>query len=129
VSREAERHRCRRPITLAEVAYLEAAGARLAEVRRAHGWTQAALARRVRVHVNTIASIERGVRRTRRRTLERIAERLVTPVLNRADPAVVARWARVDGAQAASELVEELVTLAGPALAPRSTFVFTPRRR
>lgn len=85
----------RRPMTQAEVPHLEALGRRLCELREAAGLSQARLADSAELSPTHIASLERGTRRTRASTLERLGGVL--------------------GAD-----VEELIGLAGPALAPES---------
>ena len=74
---EAERARCRRPITTDEVAGLEALGPALRWYRwRVARLTRSDLAVRSEVSVRQIEQIERGIRRTRRSTLERLAAAL-----------------------------------------------------
>jgi len=98
-ARDAQRSSSRRPIDSAEVPFLEALGTRLAELRVAVGVSQATLAERAELARSTVERIEGGTRRTRRSTLERIAE-----ALDR------------------SGATEELVALVGPALAPESAY-------
>src|SRR6266576_3057441 len=77
---------------------LRALGRRVAELRRAAGLSQAGLARCAELHRATVWRIERGERRTRRSTLERIVAALGEP----------------------AEVVDDLVAAAGDALAPES---------
>ena len=105
---EAERARCRRPITADEVAGLEALGDELRRLR----WKVARVARpalsvRAQVSVRQIEQIEQAIRRTRRSTLKRIAAALVEmkPELGEA-----------------AALAERLAELAGPGLAPESAY-------
>jgi transcriptional regulator with XRE-family HTH domain len=96
----------RRPIEAAEITHLEALGARLAAGRRSRRLSQSALAADAELSVSTVQRIEAGTRRTRRTTLERIAAALGDP-----------------------ELADELPRLAGPALAPESTYAERIARR
>ena len=98
-----ERANCRRPIPGAEVPQLEALGARVRQLREAAGLSRRKLADQAAVDKSTIERIEKGIRRTRRSTLERIVAGLVAEV---EQPVVL----------------EELVALAGPALAPESAY-------
>jgi transcriptional regulator with XRE-family HTH domain len=82
-----------------EVPFLEGLGVRIAELPAAIGVSQATLAERAELARTTVERIEGGTRRTRRSTLERIAE-----ALDRSDA------------------TEELVALVGPALAPESAY-------
>jgi len=105
---EAERARCRRPITPDEVAGLEALGDELRRLR----WTVARLARpalavRAQLSVRQIEQIEQAIRRTRRSTLDRIAGALVDVRPDLGDAADLAEW---------------LEALAGTALAPESKY-------
>jgi transcriptional regulator with XRE-family HTH domain len=104
--RARERAECRRPIADTEVPFLEALGRRLVELRRAAGFTRWDLAQRSKVSESTVARIERGTRRTRRSTLERIAGALGMP-----------------------ERCGEFAALAGPALAPESVYADRVTRR
>lgn len=105
-----------RPITATEVPHLEAFGAKLRQARLAVGLTQKQLARacRPRLHPDTIRRLEAGVRRPRRSTLLRLAMVLAVAVQPDAPAHRVA--ALVNG------LADKLAALAGPALAPESTF-------
>ena len=112
---EAERARCRRPITPEEVPGLEALGAELRRLRR----TAARVARpRLAVHaqvsIRQIEQIERAIRRTRRSTLNRIAAALVElqPDLGHAD-----------------DLAAHLASLAGTGLAPESRYAARVEKR
>jgi len=105
---EAERARCRRPITPDEVDGLEALGAALRRLR----WTVGRLARpalavRARVSVRQIEQIEQAIRRTRRSTLDRIAAALAKERADMGD---------------AADLADRLASLAGPGLAPESRY-------
>jgi len=91
-----------RPIAAHEQPYLDALGRRLRELRRAAGLTQAALGLAAGLHPVSVRRIELGLRRTRRGTLRQLVLALGT------DPAGVDR------------LLDELVDLAGPALAKES---------
>ena len=105
---EAERARCRRPITPDEVAGLEALGHALRWYRwRVARLTRSDLAVRSELSVRQIEQIERGIRRTRRSTLERIAAVLAATVPELGE---------------ASDLADGLAELAGPALAPESIY-------
>lgn len=99
----------RRPITDEERPHLAAMGRRLAELRRAACLTQAQLGAVAGVTDDTIGRIERGQRRTRRSTLGRIATGLAVP-----DPVATA---------------DELAAVAGPGLAPESTYIDRLARR
>ena len=90
-----------------EVEFLEGLGRRLATLRRQAGLTQRALGFRAALSESQIYRIESGARRTRRSTLERVAEALANtcPALG-----------------PASELGQTLAAAAGPALAPESPF-------
>lgn len=63
-----------------ESKYLAAFGKRVAELRRAHSFTQEQLAEKVKVSVLTIAGIEQGRRWARLSTLHKIAKALSVPV-------------------------------------------------
>jgi transcriptional regulator with XRE-family HTH domain len=89
---------CWRPLEPAELLYLRALGARLAELRKRAGLSQVALARRAGIGRRHLQRLEAGSRRTRRSTLLRIAG-----VLDPGRAAVIA---------------DELVNVAGPGLAP-----------
>jgi hypothetical protein len=112
---EAERARCRRPITADEVAGLEALGDELRRLRwKVARVARPALAVRAQVSIRQIEQIEQAIRRTRRSTLERIAAALVEmkPELGEA-----------------ADLVERLIELAGPGLAPESAYRERVERR
>lgn len=109
--RARERARSRRPVESVEVPYLEALGRRIRDARTAAGMTQAAAGLAAELSRNHLSSLERGVRRTRASTLERLASALTE-----------------DG-EAAAELHRELVVLAGPALAPESAYADRVARR
>jgi transcriptional regulator with XRE-family HTH domain len=114
-----ERARCRRPIIGDEVAYLERLGDQLRELRHQAGLTQATLAKRAGVHVNTVARIEHGLRRTRRGTLERLVRALSPPRrLRSLESAFYRAWMVTHPEELFPALVESLVDIAGPALAP-----------
>lgn len=105
---EAERARCRRPITPDEVPRLQALGDEIRRLRwRVAHVSRSKLALRAEVSIRQLEQIERAIRRTRRSTLGRIAGALVElrPDIGAAD-----------------ELVERLAALAGPALAPESDY-------
>lgn len=104
---------CRRPLNEAERDRLGTLGYRLQQARLTAGLSQLELAGGAQLHVDTVSRIERGVRRTRRSTLHRIAAALVASGLD----------VDVEG------LVDELVVLAGPALAPESRFAERIARR
>lgn len=97
---------CRRPIEDAEVDYLLELGENVRFLREDAGLSRRELAWQAFVHPSTIERIEYGTRRTRRSTLERIAAALVEAL-------------GLDDGEAVG-LVEYLVELAGPALAPES---------
>lgn len=111
LDRAYERARSRRPVEPVEVPHLEALGRRLREARAATGLTQAAIGSAAELSRNHLSSLERGVRRTRASTLERLASALTE-----------------DG-EAAAGLYRELVALAGPALAPESDYADRVERR
>jgi len=105
---EAERARCRRPINADEVAGLEALGGELRRLRReVAGISRARLGVLAEVSSRQLEQIERGIRRTRRSTLERIAAALVKLKPDLGD---------------AADLTERLAELAGPGLAPESIY-------
>jgi transcriptional regulator with XRE-family HTH domain len=97
---------CRRPLQPEETPYLIAVANRLREVRRSRGLTQAELAVAAELSRRHVERLEAGNRRTRRSTLSRIAEALGDPSLE-----------------------DELVGLAGPALAPESEYAERVVRR
>jgi transcriptional regulator with XRE-family HTH domain len=107
----AERARCRRPITPGEVGNLEALGARLRELRERAGLSRPALAEKAQLGKTQIELIERGGRRTRRSTLDRLA---VALTIGNSNP---------------DELANELASLAGPALATESDHADRVARR
>ena len=75
---DTERAGSRRPITAAEVPYLERLGAELRRLRRVEaGLSRSQLAVCAKMSDRQIEGIEVGTRRTRRSTLERIAHALV----------------------------------------------------
>lgn len=100
--------RCRRPIEDHEVDYLLDLGAEIRTLREEAGLSRRELAWGAFVHESTIARIERGERRTRRSRLEDIVR-------------VFAQKYGYDDDTAAA-LVEYLVEVAGPALAPESEY-------
>lgn len=90
------------------MAYLQRLGFFLARLRGAAGLTQYELGRGTHISRQQVARIEAGTRRTRASTLRAMAEVLAaTPWANLGDP---------------EELTEQLVDLAGPALAPESDY-------
>jgi transcriptional regulator with XRE-family HTH domain len=95
-----------RPIEDAEIPYLEALGERLKRARCSRDVTQVELGKAAQLSVSTIQRIEAGTRRTRRSTLERIAEALGDP-----------------------QLADVLADLAGPALSPESPYAERIARR
>lgn len=105
---EAERARCRRPITPDEAPQLQALGDEIRRLRwRVAHVSRSKLAIRSEVSIRQLEQIEQAIRRTRRSTLGRIAGALVElePDIGSAD-----------------QLVEHLAALAGPALAPESAY-------
>jgi transcriptional regulator with XRE-family HTH domain len=113
---EAERARCRRPITPDEVPGLVALGDELRRLRRdVAGLARPQLAVRAQISVRTVEQIELGIRRTRRSTLERVVGGLTGDVVGRG--------------KKCDTLVERLVDLAGPALAPESHYRDRVERR
>lgn len=111
---ERDRARSRRPIEPDEIPHLEALGRRLLELREGAGLSRAALAFVSELSNSHLGSLERATRRTRASTLERIASALTE-----------------DGEEGEA-LRAELVSLAGPALAPESEYaerVESRRRR
>jgi transcriptional regulator with XRE-family HTH domain len=111
---ERQRAEARRPITDDEVPYLEAMGTALRRLRSEARLSRRILGLRAQVHQSTLTGIEHGSRRTRRSTLERIAAALVEELPARGT---------------AAELVDYLVELAGPALAPVSAYDERVQRR
>jgi transcriptional regulator with XRE-family HTH domain len=97
---------CRCPIEPMETPYLLALGSRLRELRRDRGLTQAQLANAADLSRRHVERLEAGNRRTRESTLARIAAALGDPSLE-----------------------NELVALAGPALAAESAFAERVARR
>jgi transcriptional regulator with XRE-family HTH domain len=95
-----------RPIEDAEIPYVEAVGECVKHARLSQVITQAELGKAAQVSTSTIQRIEAGTRRTRRSTLDRIS-------LAVGDPA----------------LTDELVGLAGAALAPESPYAERIARR
>ena len=105
---EIERSRTRRPITSDEVPDLEVMGSELRRLRSdGAGLSRRALSIRAEISVRQIEQIERAIRRTRRSTLDRITEALALESPDMGD---------------SSALVENLVELAGTALAPESIY-------
>lgn len=100
----------RRPITAEEQPHLDAMGAKLRAIRLAAGVSMTELAPLAQLSAAHIGAIERAQRRTRRSTLERLLRPLVP-------------------AEQLDRTVDELVGLAGPALAPESTFADRVQRR
>lgn len=92
-----------RPIRPEEIVPLEILGARLRLLRQEAGLSRDELAARADMTPRHLGALERGDRRTRRSTLSRLSEGMVGPF-------------------AAPPLVEELVALAGPVLAPESRY-------
>lgn len=109
------RRQCRRPIQDHEVGHLERMGAALRAVREGLGVTPTQLARAAQINRSTLWRIELGERRTRESTLRRIAHGLavLTP----------------EGSVHSARLVQQLVDLAGPALAPESEYADRVERR
>lgn len=104
-----ERSWSRRPIDADEVPHLEALGHRLRSLRLAAGLTQEQLAAAAEMTRSGLGKLERGERRTRRSTIDRLAA-----VLNPEDTA---------------STTTELVELAGHALAPESEYAERVARR
>jgi transcriptional regulator with XRE-family HTH domain len=98
------------PLTADEREHLERLGVELRALRRDRGLTQVELARRSMMHPTSISRHERGQRRVRRTTLQRIAGALVD-------------------ADLVEELVDGWVGLAGPGLAPESDYAERVTRR
>jgi transcriptional regulator with XRE-family HTH domain len=88
--------RCRRPIEDAERAELEALGRALADERRLAGLSIRQLAAASLLSPAQLSRIERGLRRTRFSTLERIADALDQPEL-------LEEWTQLVGAGLAAE--------------------------
>lgn len=95
-----------RPIEAHEVPHLQRLGRAVHELRMAAGVSQRKLAWLAQLGDSQYRAIETGTRRTRRATLERI----------------VGALADVDGDLDAAGVLEDLVELAGPALAPPSQY-------
>jgi transcriptional regulator with XRE-family HTH domain len=104
----------RRPLRAHERAHVERLGRLLATTRRAVGLTQEQVALRAGLSRTHLDRLERGLRRTRRSTLTRIA---VVFVLE------VPRLGPVE------RLVDDLVAEAGPALAEESAYAERVARR
>ena len=112
---DAERARCRRPITPSEVPGLELLGTELRRLRReVAGLSRVRLGVCAEMSGRQIEQIERGIRRTRRSTLKRIAAALVQVEPELGD---------------VNALVEQLVELAGAGLAPESDYRYRVERR
>ena len=108
--RDDERSRCRSPIEVWERSHLESLGPRIRALRQDAGLSQATLGAATELSRTSIERVELGLRRTRRSTLERIVAVLV------AEPA---RQGALD----------ELLALAGPAIAEESKFAARVARR
>lgn len=108
------RRQAQRPIRPEEIPHLEGLGSRLRGLRRAVGFSQAELARRAELSPWMVRALERGARRTRRSTLERVAQALASAPQPPAP---------------APDVAGELVALAGPALAPESPYRARVERR
>lgn len=116
---EAAVSRIRRPLQDHEIPYLIGFGTLLGTMRRQAGITQANLARWAGLSETQVYRLERGVRRTRRSTIERMAwvislgpdEDYVSPF---GDPAVI---------------TGTLIRAIGPALAPESDHTDRVTRR
>jgi transcriptional regulator with XRE-family HTH domain len=104
----------RRPLRVHERAHVERLGRLLATTRRAVGLTQEQVALRAGLSRTHLDRLERGLRRTRRSTLARIAV-----VLVHEEP----RLGPVE------RLVDDLVAEAGPALAEESAYAERVARR
>lgn len=104
----------RRPILAREQPHLQRLGTLLSTTRRALGMTQAEVAREAALHWTSLQRIELGTRRTRRSTLRRIAA------------AFVLREPRLGPLD---DLLDDLVTAAGPALAEESAYAERVARR
>jgi transcriptional regulator with XRE-family HTH domain len=102
----------RRPITSAELPALAAMGARVRELRAAAGLSLRGLAEAAGLSRRGLSMLERGVRRTRRSTIDRLAGVLAEPL------------GRLPG-----EVAAELAALAGDALAPESEHAERVARR
>jgi transcriptional regulator with XRE-family HTH domain len=104
----------RRPITSAELPALALMGARVRELREAAGFGQGGLAEAAGLSRRGLSMLERGVRRTRRSTIDRLAGVLAEPL-----------------GRLAGEISEELaaLALAGDALAPESDYPERVARR
>src|SRR4051812_1999300 len=89
-------------------------GRRFRALREASGLSRSELAIPVGLSPRTVESIERGERRTRRSTLATFVAAMVAAYPDLGDVDL---------------LVEELVTLAGPALAPESAYMARVVRR
>ena len=113
--RNAERARARRPISSHEVAGLEALGNELRLLRRDSAClSRSQLGVRAELSARQIEQIERGIRRTRRSTLERIVAGLLAEQTDHDTQIAV---------------VDRLAELAGPALAPESQYRDRVERR
>lgn len=102
---EKARSNRRRPIEDGEVPFLEAFGHTLRSLRNQAGLSQRDLAWLASISARHLLSLEHGLSRTRRSTVERIAGALAS-----------------EGAGDAEVLTAHLVALAGPALAPESEY-------
>ncbi|WP_404387831.1 helix-turn-helix domain-containing protein [Humibacillus xanthopallidus] len=97
---------CRRPIQEWEVPYLKALGQELRALRLEAGITQEALAVSTGLSSRSLRRLERGERRTRYTTLARLSVRL----------------SHSSSPERARDLLDRLLTIAGPALAPESQY-------
>lgn len=104
----------RRPLRAVEVPHLQRLGRYLSGLRRAAGLTQPELALAAGLSRVQVARIETGVRRTRRSTLHRVAAVLVVDC---------------PGSAPVDSLVEDMVSMAGPALAEESAYAERVTRR
>jgi transcriptional regulator with XRE-family HTH domain len=118
-----------------EVPYLEAMGTRLRELRQAAGLSQRELADLAQLRQPALSRVERGLRRTRRSTLLRLAGALAPRLPGASVPAPAAGLVlyRSDADRAAHEahlarapvvdLARELEGLGGPAVAGESAYL------
>lgn len=102
----------RRPIESWEAPLLEALGHRLRRARRDSGLTQAGVAVASSLSERSLRRLEAGQRRTRRSTLQRLADSMT-----------------VTSGPDAVDLLDEFLEIVGPALAAESAFADRVARR
>lgn len=111
---DSTRAQCLRSIAAEEVPHLRRLGGVVARLRRAAFLTQYELGRGAHVSRQQVARVEAGTRRTRRSTLRAMADVLTDTLPTLGEP---------------DDLTDQLVDLAGPALAPESSYAETIQSR